>query len=420
MLITFYVLAALLLLQGLVSLLEGWRLLVFVRRSLASSLDTFTPQAAIIMPCKGTDVELAENLRAVFQQDYPNYEILVVVATTDDAALPIIEQVMAERGALWRTTGGRNLTSENASLESPTANPKARIIVAGISDERSEKVNNLMRAVEAVDAAAEALVFVDSDARVRSDWLRSLIAPLADEQVGATTGYRWYLPASGGFFSALLSAWNGSVATTLGDHPRNFAWGGSMAIRKKTFAKLNVLGAWSHALSDDYALTTTVQRSGLRIAFAPRCMTIAKADATCAALLEFTTRQVIITRVYNARLWWTGFISQLFFNLVFFGGGLFAILLTLLAKPPGVALALLALIYILGSAKGVIRLLAARAMLPQARRAITRLWWMYSFGWLLVSVVYFFNFIQSATTRRIRWRGVLYEMRSPQETRVIR
>jgi hypothetical protein len=81
---------------------------------------------------------------------------------------------------------------------------------------------------------------------------------------------------------------------------------------------------------------------------------------------------------------------------------------------------ILALIYVLGSAKGVLRLLAAREMLKQAKREITNLWWMYCLLWVLVSLVYLFNFLKSATTRRILWRGVWYEMRSSQETLVIR
>src|SRR5205085_5929221 len=141
----------------------------------------------------------------------------------------------------------------------------------------------------------------DSDARVTGDWLRSLVAPLGNEQTGAATGYRWYLPQHGGFFSALLSAWNGSVATTLGDHNRNFAWGGSTAILKKTFEKINVREVWANAVSDDYALTNVLQKNGLHINFVPRCLTISREDASLRSLLEFTTRQVIITRVYNAR-----------------------------------------------------------------------------------------------------------------------
>jgi ceramide glucosyltransferase len=417
---TYYLLASLLLLQGTVSLLEGLRYSAFVRRSLALPLAAFAPPASIILPCKGQDQDLEANLRALFQQDYPRYEIIFVVATTSDAALPLLERVMAEQEEVWRKAFRQHSSKERISPEGATPEVKPHIVIAGRSEGRGEKVNNLMRAVEAARADSEVLVFVDSDARVRSDWLRSLVAPLTEKRTGATTGYRWYLPEDGGFLSALLSAWNGSVATALGGHNRNFAWGGSTAILKKTFEKLKVIDAWQGAVSDDYALTNVVQKSGLRIEFVPRCMAISKADATLASLLEFTTRQVIITRIYNARLWWTGIISQIFFNLVFFGGLAFAVLKSILDQPPILVLSLLAVIYLLGSAKGVLRLLAAREMLAQAKHEITRLWWIYVFGWILVSLVYLYNFLKSATTRRILWRGVIYDLRSPEETIVIR
>jgi ceramide glucosyltransferase len=421
MMITFYVLATLLILQGIVSLLEGFRYLSYVRWSLSAPLSAFTPKACIIAPCKGIDRGLEENLRALFLQDYPDYEIIFVVACEDDPALPVIEKVLQTHspvGAVANANGARTIDSH--AQNDLFNRPKARVIIAGRNDTRSEKVNNLLVALDAVTSDSQALVFVDSDARVAGDWLGSLIAPLDNEQTGAATGYRWYLPERGGFFSALLSAWNGSVATTLGDHNRNFAWGGSTAILKKTFEKINVRDVWMNAVSDDYALTNVLQRNGLHINFVPRCLTISREDASLRSLLEFTTRQVIITRVYNARLWWIGIISQILFNSVFIGGLIFASLNVASGKPSFVILIMLALIYVLGSAKGILRLLAAREMLKQAKREITRLWWMYCLLWILVSLVYLFNFLKSAMTRRILWRGVLYEMVSPTETTVIR
>jgi ceramide glucosyltransferase len=421
MIVTFYVLAALLILQGIVSLLEGFQYLSYVRRSLTAPILEFTPKACIIAPCKGIDRGLENNLQALFLQDYPDYEIIFVVASEEDPALPVIERVIqahSPASVIAYENGARAIDSETQN--DLFSKPKTRVIIAGKNDTRSEKINNLLVALDAVAIDLQALVFVDSDARVTGDWLRSLIAPLGDEQTGAATGYRWYLPESGGFFSALLSAWNGSVATTLGDHNRNFAWGGSTAILKKTFEQIKVRDTWANAVSDDYALTNVLQKNDLRINFVPRCLTISREDATLRSLLEFTTRQVIITRVYNARLWWIGIISQVLFNSVFFGGLIFASLNAALGKSSFMMFTMLALIYIFGSAKGVLRLLAAREMLPQAKREITNLWWMYCLLWILVSLVYLFNFFKSATTRRILWRNVLYEMRSPTETIVIR
>ncbi|HSE97182.1 MAG TPA: glycosyltransferase, partial [Blastocatellia bacterium] len=255
--------------------------------------------------------------------------------------------------------------------------------------------------------------------RVKSDWLASLASSLEAPQVGAATGYRWYVPERGGFFSAMLSAWNGSVATTLGEHDRNFAWGGSTAIKREVFDQTGVRQRWQRAVSDDYALTRAMQEAGLRIRFVPRCLIESREDASLSSLVEFTTRQITITRIYRPRLWWVGLVSHSLFCAVFFGGLVYVLLLALNKRLDAVLLLMLGAIYILGSLKGLLRLLAAREALPEARRDISRLWWMFFIFWPPVSLLFLYNFLKSATTRRITWRGVCYEMHSPADTVIV-
>src|SRR5439155_13015403 len=149
---------------------------------------------------------------------------------------------------------------------SPAAGPHVALVAAGYSDGRGEKVNNLLRGVEAVAPQTEVLVFADADARPKADWLRSLVAPLADPGVTVSTGFRWYLPGDT-FASRLRAAWDTSIATMLGDHDRsNIAWGGSMAVRAEEFRRLRVAEAyWARTASDDYAVTRAVRDAGGRI-----------------------------------------------------------------------------------------------------------------------------------------------------------
>jgi ceramide glucosyltransferase len=393
----FYILAALLILQGVLSLIEGIEHRAFIRRSLSGPVGRFAPSAAVILPCKGLDADLEQNLRALFGLDYPDYEIVFAIASPDDPARPLIERVIDEHP---HTPG--------------------RLVIAGTNSGRSEKINNLLAALDSVGEQAEVLAFTDSDARARTDWLRSLVQPLADSQVGAATGYRWYLPRRGGFWSALLSAWNGSVATTLGGHDRNFAWGGSTAILKETFNRISVRDRWQHAVSDDYALTRAVEDARLRVSFQPRCMMLTREDASFRSLAEFTTRQVTITRVYHRRMWWVGMISYSLFGAVFFGGTAYVIAGAVAGKNIAAPFAMISAVYLLGSIKGALRLAAARDMLPRFAGEITRLWWMFCLLWPAVSLVFLCNFIKSAASRRINWRGVSYELRSATETVVIR
>jgi ceramide glucosyltransferase len=391
-----YLLLSFLILQGVISLLEGIRFYRFVKRSLRDRGDSFTPPTTVVAPCKGLDPNLDTNIDSLFDQDYPDYDIVFVVASAGDPACGAIERAMSSRpGRL------------------------ARLVIASPSPHRGEKVSNLIAGILHARRESEAFVFVDSDVRVRRDWLKALVSPLASPAVGAATGYRWYLPNGGEFWAALLSAWNGSVATTLGDHHRNFAWGGSTAILRTVFEEIDVRSRWENALSDDYALTAAVREAGLRIVFVPRCLTISVEDVGLSSLIEFTTRQIIITRVYRPSVWWVGMVTNLMFVVGFFGG------LAVVAMPGGfvndglTTALLLFVVFLLGLVKGALRLTAARTAIKDAPDRVTRLWWMFCLLWPIVSLVFLFNFLKSATTRRIRWRGVCYEMRSPTETVIV-
>src|SRR5437764_3141867 len=206
----FYFFAAMLVLQSVLSLQGGVRYLSYIRRETARDKPDFTPYVSIIAPCRGLDQGLRENLAALFRQDYPVYEIIFITDRADDPSLPVIEELRREFSKEERI--------------------KTRVLIAGEATTSGQKVHNLRVAVTKVNPQSEILVFVDSDARPRSDWLRSLIAPLADEGVGAATGYRWFIPVKGGFASTLRAVWNASIASALGENGhRNFCWGGSTA-----------------------------------------------------------------------------------------------------------------------------------------------------------------------------------------------
>src|SRR5205085_4896248 len=337
----FYFFAALLSLPSLISLRGGWRWLAYFRRELQRTLPDYTPFASVIVPFRGLDQNLDKNLRALFAQDYPRYEIIFVTDSAHDRALAVIERV---RETNTDTTSGAVAT---------------RVIIAGQASDCGQKVHNLSAAVGACDPSSEVFVFVDTDARPRRGWLRALIAPLADEQLGAATGYRWFVPAGGGFSSHLRSVWNASIASALGhSETQNFCWGGSTAIRRTTFARARVLAHWRGALSDDFALTRALKAAKLPIRFVPYCLTASHEDCSFSELLEFTTRQLKITRVYAPHLWRIVLISNLLFAFVCYGGLALALMRAWRGASAALPLALVGSIFVLGAAKAYLRLRA--------------------------------------------------------------
>ncbi|HEX8291550.1 MAG TPA: glycosyltransferase family 2 protein [Pyrinomonadaceae bacterium] len=396
----FYALAALVVLQSILSLRGGVRYLNFFRRELGSPRALHMPFASVFVPCRGVDQGLRLNLLALFRQHYPAYELVFVSDSAEDPALEIARQLSRE-------------------LEGETV-ARSRFVVAGRATDSGQKVHNLRAAVAEADAASEVFVFVDTDARPRADWLRALVAPLADGATGAATGYRWFLPARGGLASQLRSVWNASVASALGANVRgNFCWGGSTALRRETFERLDVGGRWRGTVSDDYALTRALQESGLPVRFVPACLTASVEDCTFPELFEFTTRQLKITRVYSPRLWAFVLVSNLLFVSVFFGGLALACARAALGLSFAWPLAVVSVVFLLGLWKSFFRLRAVALVLEEHHGRLRRGVWAHLLLWPLTAALFLHNATAAALSRRIVWRGIGYELKSPTETEII-
>ncbi|HEX6182911.1 MAG TPA: glycosyltransferase family 2 protein [Pyrinomonadaceae bacterium] len=398
--LAFYILAALVIWQSAVSLRGGVRYLLFFRRELEAPRSLYMPFASVFVPCRGMDKGLRWNLSALFRQHYPDYELVFVSDRADDEGLDIARQL------------AREFEGESVA--------RTRFVVAGRATDSGQKVHNLRAAVAEGHASSEVFVFVDTDARPRPDWLRSLVAPLSDAGVGAATGYRWFLPVRGGLATYLRSVWNASIASALGENTRrNFCWGGSTAVRRETFERLDVAERWRGTVSDDYALTRVLQDAGLPIRFVPACLTATLEDCTFGELLEFSTRQLKITRVYAPHLWAIVLVSNLLFVAVFFGGLALAGVLAATGRPFVWPLALVSVIFLLGLWKAFFRLRAVALALEEHHGRMRSGVWAHLLLWPVTAAVFLYNALAAARSRRIVWRGIGYELKSPTETEII-
>jgi cellulose synthase/poly-beta-1,6-N-acetylglucosamine synthase-like glycosyltransferase len=402
----FWFLAVFLLLQGILGVVEGKRYLGYIRRHLGTPQTRWTPAASVFLPCKGLDEGLALNVEALLSQDYPEYEIIFVTALPDDEALPALKERVGRSSAR-----------------------RIKFVTAGTAEGRGEKVNNLIEAVNHAASESEVFVFTDSDCRPHQTWLRQLIAPLSEPSVGVSTGYRWYFPVRGNWGSVLRSAWNASIATVLGEHDRNFCWGGSMAIRRDAFERAGVLDCWKHSVSDDYSMAIAVRAAGFGIHYEPRCLIGSYGSIRLQEFFHWATRQIVLTRVYSPRLWNLAFIVQVPFVASWWwicGDCAIGIGRTVLESlhsylfALGTHLILVSTVYILSVARGIYRLKAILLIRAHSRSEILRFTWAYVLLAPLVSTITAYTLFASLLTRCLEWRGVRYELISPQEVRVIR
>ena len=394
--VVFYVLAALSCWFGIQSLLNGIRYAAYVRREMNRALPEFQPFVSVIAPGRGLDQELSDNLSPLLTQDYPRYEVLFVFDAPDDPAIKVVDELTA------------------------ASTIATRIIISGPAADSGQKVHNLRVAATEVDPESEVLVFVDTDARPAQNWLTHLVAPLADKTVGASTGYRWFIPSRGSLAARLRGVWNASVASALGsDTAKNFCWGGSTAIRRETFAKLDVGERWRGTVSDDFTLTRILKEARLPIHFTPHCLVASVGDCDFRELLEFTTRQIKITRVYASHLWLPLLLGSALFVLVFFGG-ILLLILQILSNSVSIALVLLlGSIFSLGASKSFIRWNAINIPLNQYRSVLKRDLPAHIFLWPFASLLYLYNAIVAGFSRQITWRGITYELKSPTEAVII-
>jgi cellulose synthase/poly-beta-1,6-N-acetylglucosamine synthase-like glycosyltransferase len=335
---------------------------------------SYAPPATVIVPVKGEDEGLRENLAALAALDYPDYELIVAARCAADIPSGVLPQ-------------------------------RVKVVLGGEDGPAGEKVQNLRAAVAVARKSSVIFAFADSDGRPERGWLRALAAPLEDATVGAATGYRWFTPLPATFWSLMASVWNSAACGLLGPGDNTFAWGGAMAVRRETFFAAKVPEYWKETVSDDYALSAAIHAAGLSIAYAPGALTPSFDRHRCAPFFRWIRRQMIITRVYNPRLWWTGFPAHIFYCA--------AMAASVAACCAGYWPAAVALAAQLGC--GML-LSGERARL--ARRALPgSTAWFQRHGWshtLLVPIatwVWLASFVSSATSVVIEWRGRTYRLR---------
>ena len=399
--IIFIILGFLLLAQSASSLRSGFRFLAYVRRCRAQEIGVYTPAAAVVIPVTGADAALESNIAAFMAQDYPRYQLVVVVADENDPAFGMLT-------ALFNKFAGQG---------SP-AHRDVSLLVAGPSQSQGQKVHNLVRGLGAVRPEIEVLVFADADARPGAAWLASLVAPLESRDVTVSTGFRWYLPGKT-FVSQLRAAWDTSIATFMGEHDCAFPWGGSMAIRTEDFNRLQVRERyWVSTVSDDYGLGRAVRDGGGRIRFEPSCLVASREDSSFVQFLRWTNRQIIITRVYAPRLWRMGLAGHALYSLAFVWG-FFVLLDPAAGWERLAALALLSVIIGLGMGKGKIRGIVAREIFPEERELLGRYGMRYWQLTMVVPWVMMWNFAVAGFVRTIEWSGVRYRLHSDHEVEIL-
>jgi ceramide glucosyltransferase len=205
----------------------------------------FAPAVCILKPLKGTDPDMYESFRSHCLQDYPEYEIVFGVSDANDPAVETVRQLQRDFRA-----------SKIKWLVCPA------ILGANV------KVSNLSQMMEA--ASYDHLIVNDSDIRVERDYLRRVMAPLADPAVGLVTSLYRGLPAPtlGSRLEALGISTDfcaGVLAARQLEGGIRFGLGSTLAFRRADLGRIGGFKSFVDFLADDYELGRRIADLGLKV-----------------------------------------------------------------------------------------------------------------------------------------------------------
>jgi ceramide glucosyltransferase len=232
----------------LLVLYSCWRFFGRPVRPAGAEAHSFTPPVSSLKPIRGIDPEAYENFASFCRQDYPNYELLFCVGAKDDPVVPLLER-------LARDFPERSI----------------RVLFGTEIEALNDKAAKLDRLVK--EAQHETLVISDSDVRARPDYLRTLVAPLADPKVGAVTCF--YMPVEqktlvdsvqhigmiSDFYAGLLVDWQLEGV--------KFALGPTIATTRRRLDGFGSYQAIANQPGDDLLVGRLIDEQGYKVELLP-------------------------------------------------------------------------------------------------------------------------------------------------------
>lgn len=206
--------------------------------------DEDLPPVSILKPVHGLEAHLKENIESFFRQDYPAFEILFAADEATDQALDVIREVSAR----YPNVPCQILTTGKP----PWPNPPAYCF------HRMTQV-----------ARHEILVTSDSDVEVAPSYLRDVVTPMLDPDVGMVTCvYRGKNVA--GFWSG-LTAIGMSVEMTAGVLVANllegikFGLGPTIAVKKEAVKRMGGYEVLGNYFANDFMIGNLIDKEGYKV-----------------------------------------------------------------------------------------------------------------------------------------------------------
>lgn len=211
----------------------------------SSVLPPDLPAVTILKPVHGMEPKLEETLESFFRQNYSNFEIIFGARHASNEALIVVEKLRAKYPHI------------------PT-----RVVISGEPSWPNAKVFSLARMI----ASSENSCFVisDSDVLVGPDFLRHIVPPLLDPQVGLVTCMYEGIPTHD-FWSQLealgmsVEMPSGVMVADMVEDGMKFALGAAMAVRRDAIEAMGGIRETADFYSDDFVLGNRIAAAGYTV-----------------------------------------------------------------------------------------------------------------------------------------------------------
>jgi ceramide glucosyltransferase len=208
-----------------------------------------SPPVSFLKPLRGSDREMYESFRSHCLQDYAGeWEFVFGVMEADDPAVADVERLRRE-----------------------FPEKSIKLVICPQKLGTNLKVSNLIQMLP--HARYEHIIINDSDIRVAPDYLRKVMAPFADANVGMVTAM--YRGVAGRTLGSKLEAIGistdfhaGALAAQVIEGGIHFAFGSTLAFRREALQAIGGLEPLVDYLADDYELGYRISGKKFRVVLA--------------------------------------------------------------------------------------------------------------------------------------------------------
>jgi ceramide glucosyltransferase len=258
----------------LIALYSTWQ---FFRRGARPGAPSreFAPPVSNLKPVRGLDPDAYENFASFCRQDYPDYELLFCVGEESDPIIPVIEK-----------------------LKRDFPDRPIRILFGSGGKGSNDKVVKLAHLVS--QAQNEVVVISDSDVRVRPDYLRSVVAPLANPEVGAVTCF--YVQIEDKTFTdnlqtiGMFSDFYAGILVARELDGVKFALGPTIATTRTALASFGGYQAIQFRPADDLLVGRLIAEQGYKVELSHYAISTVADYASIRDLLHKRMRWVVVMR----------------------------------------------------------------------------------------------------------------------------